>query len=214
MAKLALFMLPAMLLVLAVKAPAATPTGDAKRGGDLGRAQAERRRYAAGGGQRAKDGRRVKARRMRSLRCDKAQTAHQLRAGRDAEEQAISAEPLAFARGEGSGNDHGACVNRTAFERVVEVLAVRGGAVDQRGADSVERAAVTDRGAAAAAIHAGERRLDVIGVAGGHAQAENVEKKTPHGLAYGGRKRRGLSGGQPRSQFFSERRHAALADAS
>jgi len=35
MAKLALFMLPAMLLVLAVEALAATPTGDAKRGAQV-----------------------------------------------------------------------------------------------------------------------------------------------------------------------------------
>ena len=42
-------------------------------------------------------------------------------------------ETVLLGRGEHRRNDHGAGVHRTAFEGVVVVLAVRGGAVAERG---------------------------------------------------------------------------------
>ncbi len=53
-------------------------------------------------------------------------------------------EPVLLGRGEHGRDDHGAGVHRAAFERVVVVLAVRRGAVAQRGGGDVEAAGMTD----------------------------------------------------------------------
>ncbi len=126
---------------------------------------------------------------MGGFRGDEAQAAHQLRAGRDAEQEPVAGKALALTGRERSGDDHRAGMHRPAFERVVEILAVGGGPVDERRAERVEGALVADRRAAAAAIDARERRPDVLTLTGGHAEAADVEKETTDGFARGGRQR-------------------------
>ena len=68
-------------------------------------------------------------------------------------------------------------MNRAAFEGVVEILAVRGGAVDEGGAGRAQRARMTDRGARPVVVAAGERALDVILVARGDAKADDIDQQ-------------------------------------
>jgi hypothetical protein len=56
-------------------------------------------------------------------------------------------------------HDDGARVHRTAFERIVEILAVGGGAVDECRGRSLERARVTDRRGSARRQTAGNNRI-------------------------------------------------------
>ena len=93
----------------------------------------------AGRGERAEHRRRMEARLVRRHRRDQAEAAQQLDAGGDADEQPVAAEPFALAGGQHGGHDDRAGMHRTALEGVVVVLAVRGGAVDERGAERVER---------------------------------------------------------------------------
>ena len=72
---------------------------------------------------------------------------------------------VALASREHRRHDHGAGMHRTALEGVVEILAVRGGAVDEGGAGRAHRARMADRGAGAFVVPAGERGLDVVLVA-------------------------------------------------
>ena len=84
---------------------------------------------------------------------------------------------VALAGREHRRHDDGAGVHRPALERVVEILAVRGGAVDQRGAGRAQRAGMADRGAGAIVVAAGERRLDVVLVARGEAETDHVDQQ-------------------------------------
>jgi hypothetical protein len=68
-------------------------------------------------------------------------------------------------------------VHRPALEGVVEILAVRGGAVDHRGVLRAEGARVADRGACAPAVDARDQRAHVVGSARGHAQARHVDQQ-------------------------------------
>ena len=68
---------------------------------------------------------------------------------------AVAAEALAG--GEHRRHDHRAAVHRPALEGVVEILAVRGGAVDQRGVLGAEAAGVPDRRAGPAGVDAARR---------------------------------------------------------
>jgi hypothetical protein len=105
---------------------------------------------------------------------DEAQAAHRLDAGSDAEERrpAVAAETLA--RRKNRGHDDRAAVHRAALEGVVEVLAVRGGAVDHRRILGAETAAVPDR-SAAAATRAGDQGADVP-VLRAATEARNVDE--------------------------------------
>src|SRR4051812_7210962 len=73
-----------------------------------------------------------------------------------------------------------------AFERVVEILAMDGGAVDEGGTGRTHRPRVADRGADPSVIPRRQRRLDVILVAGGHAQANHIDQQILALAAHGG----------------------------
>ena len=88
---------------------------------------------------------------------------------------AVAAEALA--RGEHRGHDHRAAVHGAALERVVEILAVRGRAVDERGLLGAVRLRVADRRAGAAGIERALHRLHVIGVARRDAQPDDVDQQ-------------------------------------
>ena len=110
-------------------------------------------------------------------------------------------ERVLLGRGEHGGNDHRAGVHRAALERVVVVLAVRGGAVAQRGGSDVEAARMTDQRARSGLRRCAERRLHVVAVARGDAQARDVHQ---HGIAHRRQHRRGAS------RHFGERRRQLL----
>src|SRR5258706_10249144 len=68
-------------------------------------------------------------------------------------------------------------MHRAAFEGVVEILAVRSGAVQEGRIFRVEGLRMPERGAGAAGIHAFFERQDVIAVARGDAKARHVQQK-------------------------------------
>ena len=80
--------------------------GNPDRRCDRSRRQAQRRRNAAGGRERAEYRRRMKARLVRRHRRDEAEPAEKLHAGHDADEQPVAPELLALTGGEHRGNDY------------------------------------------------------------------------------------------------------------
>ena len=95
--------------------------------------------------ERPKDGRWMKPGRVRRLRSDETQAAHQLCAGRNAEEQPLAAQSFALARGKQRRNNHRTRMHGSAFERVIEVFAVCCRSVDERRAKRIEAARVANR---------------------------------------------------------------------
>ncbi len=106
-----------------------------------------------------------------------AQAAHRFDADRHAEQRRAPAAAETLARRQHRRHDDRAAVHRPAFERIVEILAVPRGAVDHRRVLGAEFAAMADRAARAAAIDAGDQRLDVIRVARGDAQARDIDQQ-------------------------------------
>ena len=103
--------------------------------------------------------------------------AHELAAHRHAAQRILAGDLFPLADREHRRHDHRAGVHRAALEGVVEVLAVRRGAVDERRAAGVERALVADGGAAAGGFPAVERGAHVVRVARGDAQAGDVDQQ-------------------------------------
>ena len=83
----------------------------------------------------------MKAGLVRLHRRHGAQPAHDLDADRDAEQRGRTIGMVALAGGQHGRHDDGAGMHRPAFERVVEILAMGGGAVDERGASGAHRCA-------------------------------------------------------------------------
>ena len=159
--------------------------GDAEGGGDLLRRQLQRGGDTARGGNGADHRGGVKAGGMDRARRHQAQPAHQFGADDDATQQGRPAQAFAFAGGQDGRHDHGAGMNRAAFEGVVVVLAVRGGAVDQRGIEGTEAAGVAERGAGAARIGGRQGGGDVALVTACHTEPEDVEHQPPRHLGGG-----------------------------
>jgi hypothetical protein len=68
-------------------------------------------------------------------------------------------------------------MHRTALERVVEILAVRGRAVDECGAERIEAARVAERGAHTARIDGLQGSGDVLFATGSNAESRHVEEQ-------------------------------------
>jgi hypothetical protein len=95
-------------------------------------------------------------------------------------------------------------MHRAALKRVVKILAMCGGAVDEGGAGCVERARMPDRRARAVVVAAGERAADLVLVARGGAEADDIDQKV-FAFARGcGRERTRLQSGNFRRQRFSD----------
>ncbi len=141
---------------------------------------------ASGRGERADHRGRMKAGLVDQLRRHEARAAHQLGADGDRLVDLASDQTFSLGQREDCRHDHGARVHRPAFERVVEVFAMRRGAVHERGAGGVERTRVADRGAPAFGLPAGERGAHIVGAARGDAQAADVEEEPLHRLVHGG----------------------------
>ena len=121
-----------------------------------------------------------------------AQPAQELDADRDADERRGTLRAMPLAGGEHRRHDDGAGVHRAAFERVVEILAMRRGAVDEGDAGRAQTPAMADRRARAVVVPAGERALDVIGRPRGNAQPDHVDQEILAFVAHRRRKARGI----------------------
>ena len=129
--------------------PRGHAAGDTDRIDPLRRRQAHRGGHTRCGAQRAENRSRMKARLMDPLGRDQAKPAHDFAPDRDARNEIFAGQSMALGRGEHCRNDCSAGMDRAAFERVVVVLAVRRGAVDQRGTRRIPRAGVADHRARA-----------------------------------------------------------------
>src|SRR5262249_13224597 len=116
---------------------------------------------------------------------DQARTAQRLDAGGDADERVSPVAAEALARGEDRGHHHRAGVHGPALEGVVEVLAVRGRAVDHRGVLRAEPGRVAERRARAAFVDARDQGANVIRAAGGDAKSRDVDQQVLTARAYG-----------------------------
>src|SRR5262249_42595574 len=111
------------------------------------------------------------------LRHHQAEPADDLDADRDADQRAASVGTVPLAGRQHRRHYHRAGMHRTAFEGVVEVLPVRGRAVDEGGAGGAHAPPVADRGAGSLIVPARERRADVVLVARGETQPDHVNQQ-------------------------------------
>ena len=93
----------------------------------------------------------------------------------DANERGRAVRIVPLAGREHSGQDHRTGMHRPALERVVEILAVHGSAIDEGGARSTQRARVPDGSAGSVIVPSRERGLDVVLVAGRDGEPDDVE---------------------------------------
>ena len=101
-------------------------------------------------------------------------------------------------------HDHRAGMDRAALEGVVEILAMRRGAVDEGRAGRAQRAPVADRGAGPVLVPAGERAADIILVARGDAEADHVDQRLLAFLARGGGQLVGIDRSDAFGQMFGD----------
>ena len=104
---------------------------------ELLRRQAQRRADAGGGRDGAQHRGRMEARLVDGLGHDQAEPAHRLDADGDAVERIRAGDAVALGDRQHGRHDDDAGMHRTAFEGVVEILAMRGKAVQQRGTGRV-----------------------------------------------------------------------------
>ena len=105
------------------------------------------------------------------------------------------------------GNDHGAGMHGAALEGVVEVLAVRGGAVDEGGAGGGERRGMRRwPSPGPGSGQAAQRGGDVVGRAGCDAEADDVDQQALAGLADGGRQSCRIDGADAIGELFGDGR--------
>ena len=114
---------------------------------------------------------------MGRLRRHQAEAAEQFDTGGDADQQPLTAQPLTLAGRHHGGQDHGPGMDRTTLEGIVEILPMGGGAVDQRGAETIEAAAMAERRAGTAAIDRRQGGRDIVFTTRGNAQSCHVEKQ-------------------------------------
>ena len=122
---------------------------------------------------------RMEARLVHHLRRDEAEPAHQLDADRHALQRGLAVNAVPLADRQHRRHDHRAGMDRPALERVVEILAVRRGAVAEGRAGGAQRALVADGGAGPVLIPARECAADIVLVARGDAEADHVDQWSP-----------------------------------
>ena len=116
--------------------------------------------------------------------------AHGLDTDRNAKQRRLAVAPIVgpvpLADRQHRRHDHRAGMDRTAFERVVEILAMDRGAVDQSRGGGGQRARVPDRGARPVVVTRSERAFYIIFVARGDGEPDHVDQKllafAPHCL--------------------------------
>ena len=112
---------------------------------------------------------------------------------------------MPLASGEHRWHDHRTGMHRTAFERIVEILAMGGGAVDKSGTHGRQRACVADRRAWTVIVTAGERAPDIVFVARGNAQPHDIDQQILAFARGRGRKRARLQCSDLRGKRFGNR---------
>ncbi len=125
----------------------------------------------------------MKARLVDALGRDHARAAHHFRADGNSDQRILAGDFFPFRDCQHRGHDHRAGMHRSALEGVVEVLAVRGGAVDEGRAGGIEGARMSDGGAAPVGFPGRERRAHVVRFARRHAQAGDVDEEFFSGFA-------------------------------
>ena len=166
--------------------------GDAERISKLFGVEAERRADAGGSAHDAEYRGRMKTGLMHGLRHHRGQAAHRLGADCDAEQRRCAVAVVALAGRQHRRHDHRAGVHGPALEGIVEILAVRRGAVDESGAGRAQRAGVTYRRAGPVVVATAERAFDVVLVARGDAEPDHVDQQVLAFLLDGLRQRGGL----------------------
>ena len=96
-------------------------------------------------------------------------------------------------------------MHRSAFEGVVEILAMRRGAVDKGRARGIERALMPDRRARAVIVASPECAPDVVLVARGNAEPDDIDQQVFAFARGGGRKRARLQCDDLFGQRFGNR---------
>ena len=123
---------------------------------------------------------------------------------------AVRMVPLA--RGEHRRHDDRAGMHRPALERVVEVLAMRRRAVDERRAGGAQGSGMADRRARAVVVPAGERGADVVLVARGEAKPHDVDSQILALLLQRRRQPRRIERGDALGEDSRQRRSAGSAE--
>jgi hypothetical protein len=95
-------------------------------------------------------------------------------------------------------------MHRPAFKRIVEILAMRRGAVDESRAGGIERTAVADRRAGAVIVPSGKRACDIVLVPRGRAQTDDIDQQVLAFVRGRGRQRTRFQGSDFRGQCFGD----------
>jgi hypothetical protein len=167
--------------------------GDAERVDDLLGVEPQRGADTGGGAHHAENRGRVEAGLVHRLRNHGGEATHGLGADRDAKQGGGAVRPVALAGRQHRRHYHCAGMHRAALEGVVEILAMRRGAVDEGGAGGTQSAGVADRRARTVVVEAGERTSNVVFVARGDTETDHVDEQI---LAFLPHRRRHLVGAQ------------------
>ncbi len=106
---------------------------------------------------------------MDGFRHHEAQPAQHFGTDGDPDQRHATVRIMPLAGGEHRRHDHGAGMHRAALKSVVEILAMRGRAVDEGGARRIQGALVPDRRAGTIIVVTRQRASDVVLVARGDA---------------------------------------------
>ena len=147
----------------------------------------------------------MKTRLVHGLRHHHAEPTDHLGANRDAQQRRGPARIIALAGREHRRDDHRAGVHGPTLERVVEILAVRGRAVDEGGAGGAHGACMADRRARPLLVPPCKRGLDVILVARGETEPDNVDGQVLAFAAHSCGQPRRVQRRDPARQNLSER---------
>src|SRR6476620_3679743 len=158
---------------------------DAERVDNLFGIEAKCSADTSGRAHNAENGGRMEPGLVHGLRHHGAQAAHDFRTNRNAEHGGRAVRPVPFASRQDRWHDDRAGMDGPTFEGVVEVLAVRGGAIDEGRARGAESTRMADGGAGTLIVAPAKCGLDVVLVASGHAEAGDVDQQIlaflPHG---------------------------------
>ncbi len=150
---------------------------------------------------------------VHAFRRRETQPAHHFATDGDTARKIAARQRMPLRGGGDRRDDHRAGVHRAAFERVVEIFAVRRRAVAQRRGGDIEAAAMADQRARTRFRGRAQCGLHVIAAAGGDTQARDIHQHRVAHLHDGGWKRRrhGAEGGrQPLRDGHLRKGHTQL----
>ena len=136
--------------------------------------------------------------------------AHRFHPDRDTGERGHAVRPMALAGGQHGGHDDGARVYRPSLERIVEILAMRRGAVHKRRVGGAEPARMADRGARPIVIAGRERRLHIVFAPRSKAQPDDIDRHILAFRPHCQRQARRVDRGNPLGQRFGDGERARV----